>query len=122
MNEMNSDKDYLVEDVQEEYMAKGLSRIDIEEKFKQAIFDVVEDSERILLEIDDFSIYLSKGEDELYKNESKYPFLLRIWSGDVYDQEHVEGLTHLTQDLKATYQNVASEDSFVEFVKKNYLG
>jgi len=120
IKKIDKEDEELVEDILEEF--PFLTKPNIFSKLKKAILDITKEPERVLKEIDGFSnTLLREGEENIYTHERMYPFLLRVWSGDIYDKTQNDGLKELIKDLNKNFEYVESEENFIDFVRKNYL-
>lgn len=89
---------------------------------EKEILEIISDSEKVLIEIDGFSsVLLEEGDKNIYSYENSFPFLVKVWSGDTYDQEKNNGLKCLIKELKEYKKIVVSEDDFINYIKEKKL-
>jgi hypothetical protein len=80
---------------------------------------LIEDSEKVLDEIIGFTNILPEGRVPDYLE--KYPFMVGVWTGDVYGDGGTEGLSRLIEDLEKTSKYLETDEVFFNFVRKKYL-
>lgn len=115
----NDDREFL-EDFLEKETYGYFSEDYIVKRFERASYDIVEDAEKVLKEIDGFIKIIISNEDIL-DYENKYPFMVRIWTGDTYGKGGAEGISMLIKDLEDTIKHLESDEDFFNFVRKKYL-
>lgn len=110
MKVLNSDDNYLMEDLKEE-----ITDIDEEEALecmKEITCEFVKDAETVQNEIHQFSLNIISGEAKIFEEERMYPFFLQVWYGDMYGNQGIAGLHSLYNDLKSQSINI-NEDFLV---------
>lgn len=97
MKELETTDNDLVDDFVSKY--PGVEASVASSALQEASLDLVDDAKNIRKEIDEFSEAVILGEDGLEEGSNLYPFLLQVWSGDIYDGSGISGLELLYKDL-----------------------
>lgn len=111
MKELENPDNDLVEEVMES--VEGITKQKALKTLRYICLDLVEDSEKVVSEIESFSDAVIQGEEAIDEGEEEYPFMMEVWCGDIYEQEKLEGLKELALDLKEQLQEV-DEDKIIE--------
>jgi hypothetical protein len=94
----NKDEDFL-EDLNEKFPNVPTQKLFA--IMKRTILELVRDPECLLKEVEEFSdILIKKGTEDIYAYVNKSPFLVGVWSGDVYDKDGIASLIDLNKDFK----------------------
>ena len=111
MKDLETPEPDLVEEVMES--VKDTSNQKVLKVLQDICLDLVEDSEKVVREIESFSDSVVQGEEAIDEGEEEYPFLMEVWCGDIYEKEKLAGLKELAVDLKEQLDEV-DEDKIVE--------
>ena len=111
MKDLETSEPDLVEEVME--YVKDANNQKVLKVLQDICLDLVEDSEKIVREIESFSDSVVQGEEAIDEGEDEYPFLMEVWCGDIYEKEKLAGLKELANDLKEQLSEV-DEDKIVE--------
>jgi hypothetical protein len=98
MEELKYTDSDIVEEVMES--TKDISSKKVLEVLQNICLDLVEDAEKVVLEIESFSDAVLQGEDVIEEREEEYLFLMEVWCGDIYEKEKLAGLKELAKELK----------------------
>jgi hypothetical protein len=112
--------DELIEDILDE-LSSSVPEQSIVEFVKHQIMEGTEDAEQILREIDNFCEYILLGSKSFVGNSDKYPFLMQVWSGDIYDEEEIGGLNKLLSDICIQEKRLKYE-KMVKMTIKHFRG
>ena len=111
MEQLKDPESELVGEVLES--VKDVSKPKALKTLQDICLDLVEDSEKIVKEIESFSDAVVQGEEAIDEGEDEYPFLMEVWCGDIYEKENLNGLKELAKDLKGQLSEV-DEDKIIE--------
>ena len=111
MKDLESPEPELVEDVMESVTDSTNQKV--LKVLQNICLGLVEDAEKVVLEIDSFSDSVLQGEEAIDEGEDEYPFLMEVWCGDIYEKEKLAGLKELAADLKDQLSRV-DEDKIVD--------
>lgn len=111
MKDLEDPDNDLVEEVIES--VDGATKQKVLKTLQDICLDLVEDSEKVVSEIESFSDAVVQGEEAIDEGEDEYPFMMEVWCGDIYEQEKLEGLRELALDLKEQLEEV-DEDKIIE--------
>jgi hypothetical protein len=82
---------------------------------EQKTVSIVEDSEKVIKEIDIFAENIIKGPKELEAESQKYPFLSEVWFGDMYNgKEGKNALKALHKEISKHLKEDANADAIIE--------
>jgi hypothetical protein len=120
MKDLESTNSELVDEVME--YIKDVSSQTVLEVLQNICLDLVEDAEKVVLEIEAFSDAVVQGEEVIEEREEEYLFLMEVWCGDIYEKEKLAGLKELARELKNQLKEV-DENKIIEHaiskLKKN---
>jgi predicted transcriptional regulator len=120
MKDLKNTDSEMVDEVME--YVKDESTRTVLEVLQNICLDLVEDAEKVVLEIEAFSDAVVQGEEVIEEREEEYLFLMEVWCGDIYEKEKLAGLKELAKELKNQLKEV-SENKIVEHainkLKKN---
>ena len=75
-----------------------------EDAFEDLVYDTINDAKTIIYEKKAFINFVMGKEDE-----SEIPFFQKVWRGDMYGKEGINGLEMLKQDLEEQLYNLNLE-------------
>lgn len=116
MRELEDPDNDLVEEVVESN--NGITKKNALETLRNICLELVEDSEKVVSELESFSDAVVQGEEAIDEGEEEYPFMMEVWCGDIYEKEKLEGLKELALDLKEQLQEVDEDKIIEESIRK----
>jgi len=111
MKELEDPDNDLVEEIMES--VKDVTKQKVLKTLQNICLDLIEDSEKVVSEIESFSDSVVQGEEAIDEGEDEYPFMMEVWCGDIYGQEKLSGLKELALDLKEQLAEV-DEDKIIK--------
>ena len=82
---------------------------------QEQTLELVSDASKVNGEIDKFIEAYQKDKGEMDKQAKDYPFLAKVWFGDIYDgSDEIECIKALIKDIESDIKNVSKSDYFVE--------
>jgi hypothetical protein len=91
----------------------------IERYLRAKTLNIIDDSEKIIKEFDNFTSAVSNGKADIERNIKLYPFLAEVWYGDVFDgKEGIDALQHLIFKLEDDLNKIDHERFIQEAVNK----
>ena len=71
------------------------TNIDLNSLLRDTVTSLIGDAETVINEIESFTDVVTEGDEAIEENETKYPFFIQVWFGDIYDKSHIKGLQSL---------------------------
>lgn len=92
----------------------------IQQCMVKSVDRLINDAESFLKDKDSLEI-LDDLEDNYPEYAETYPFVVGIWSGDIYDQCEIKGFYAFKKELDDMFTILNDEKLFLNFLRKNYL-
>lgn len=91
-------------------------------KISYKCFNNIEENAEKTYKEKEFATYIAEIEDyDLDELVTDFPFLVSVWSGDVYGESEAEGLTILLSELKKNHEILSDQKKFIDFMRQKYL-